>query len=114
MMKKTLSLIILMSITLSAFAQTTQSSRVKFIKGNLADKTAAVREASDSDAAWVSEKAVNFCLENKELLGNDRELDGLAVAAILSFSPDTVKKQTDAQKQKLTENFKISKHNSLF
>ena len=105
MMKKTLSLIILMSITLSAFAQTTQSSRVKFIKGNLADKTAAVREASDSDAAWVSEKAVNFCLENKELLGNDRELDGLAVAAILSFSPDAVKKQTDAQKQKLTENF---------
>ena len=106
MMKKTLSLIILMSITLFAYAQATaQSSRVKFIKGNLADKTAAVREAGDSEAAWISEKAVSFCLENKELLGNDRELDGLAVAAILSYSPDVVKKQTDLQKQKLTENF---------
>lgn len=106
MMKRTLSLVILFSIAFSAYAQTnTQSSRVKFIKGNLSDKTAAVREAGDSDAAWVSEKAVNFCLENKELLGNDRELDGLAVAAILSYSPETVKKQTDLQKQKLTDNF---------
>ena len=105
-MKRTLSLVILFSIAFSAYAQTnTQSSRVKFIKGNLSDKTAAVREAGDSDAAWVSEKAVNFCLENKELLGNDRELDGLAVAAILSYSPETVKKQTDLQKQKLTDNF---------
>lgn len=106
MMKRTLCLIVLMTITLSIYAQTNaQSSRVKFIKGNIADKTAAVREANDSDAAWVSEHAVDFCLENKELLGNDRELDGLAVAAILSYSPETVKKQTDLQKQKLTDNF---------
>ena len=105
-MKKTLSLIVLMTITLSIYAQANaQSSRVKFIKGNIADKTAAVREANDSDATWVSEHAVDFCLENKELLGNDRELDGLAVAAILSYSPETVKKQTDLQKQKLTDNF---------
>ena len=106
MMKRTLCLIVLMTITLSIYAQTNAlSSRVKFIKGNIADKTAAVREANDSDAAWVSEHAVDFCLENKELLGNDRELDGLAVAAILSYSPETVKKQTDLQKQKLTDNF---------
>ena len=104
-MKKILCLIVFIMITLSAFAQTAQSSRVKFIKGNIADKTAAVREAGDSDAAWISEQAVNFCLENKALLGNDRELDGLAVAAILSFSPESVKKLTDLQKQKLTDNF---------
>ena len=105
-MKKTLILIVLMTNTLLAFAQNnSQSSRIKFIKGNIADKTAAVREAGDSDAIWISEKAVTFCLENKELLGNDRELDGLAVAAILSYSPESVKKQSDSQKQKLTENF---------
>ena len=106
MMKKALILIVLVTTTLMAYAQNNiQSSRIKFIKGNIADKTAAVREAGDSDSAWISEKAVNFCLENKELLGNDRELDGLAVAAILSYSPETVKKQTDLQKQKLTDNF---------
>jgi len=106
MNKKTLSLIIFIAITLQAYGQNNQqSSRIKFIKGNIADKTAAVREANDSEAAWISEQAVNFCLENKALLGNDRELDGLAVAAILSYSPENVKKQSDLQKQKLSDNF---------
>ena len=99
-MKKTLSLIIFLTAVFSASAQ---SSKIKFIKGNIADKTAAVREAGGSDAEWISDKAVDFCLENKEALGNDRELDGLAVAAILSYSPETVKKQSDTQKQNLTD-----------
>jgi HEAT repeat protein len=101
-MKKTLSLIFLLSTVISVDAQT---SKVKFIKGNIADKTAAVREAGDSDSQWITEQAVAFCLENKEALGNDRELDGLAVAAILSYTPENVKKQSDSQKQKLTDNF---------
>lgn len=101
MNKKTLSLIFLMTAVFTAYAQT---SKIKFIKGNIADKTAAVREATGADAEWISDQAVSFCLENKEMLGNDRELDGLAVAAILSYSPETVKKSQDAQKQKLTDN----------
>ena len=101
-MKRILSLIFLMTAFFSAYAQT---SKIKFIKGNLSDKTAAVREATGSEAEWISNQAVAFCLENKEALGNDRDLDGLAVAAILSYSPETVKKQSDIQKQKLTENF---------
>ena len=100
-MKKTLSILFILTAFFSAYSQT---SKIKFIKGNLSDKTAAVREASGADAEWVSDQAVAFCLENKEALGNDRELDGLAVAAILSYSPDTVKRGSDAQKQKLTDN----------
>ena len=102
MMKKTLSLIFIFSAVISAY---TQSSKTKFIKGNIAEKTAAVREAGDSEAEWISEEAVSFCLENKEFLGNDRDLDGLAVAAILSYSPESVRRQSDAKKQKLTDNF---------
>ena len=102
MMKKLISLIFIFSAVISAYAQ---SSKTKFIKGNIAEKTAAVREAKDSEAEWISEQAVAFCLENKEFLGNDRDLDGLAVAAILSYSPEAVKKQSDAKKQKLTDNF---------
>ncbi len=101
MLKKSISIIFLFSAAISAFAQT---SKIKFIKGNISDKTAAVREASGSEAEWISDEAVTFCLQNKELLGNDRELDGLAVAAILSYSADNIKKQTDAQKQILTNN----------
>ena len=100
-MKKILSLILLFTGIVSAYAQT---SRIKFIKGNITDKTAAVREAKDSEAEWISEQAIAFCLENTEFLGNDRDLDGLAVAAILSYSPEKVKKQTDLQKQKVTDN----------
>ena len=66
-----------------------KSSIKKFIKGNISEKTAAVKEASDSEIDWISNEAINFCLNNKELLGTDRELDALAVAAILSIShPD--------------------------
>ncbi|MCR4630559.1 MAG: hypothetical protein K5786_02900 [Treponema sp.] len=101
-MKKIICIVSLLAVVISAYAQT---SKIKFIKGNIADKTAAVREANGADAEWISDHAVSFCLENKELLGNDRELDGLAVAAILSYSPETLKKQTDTQKQKLTDNF---------
>lgn len=101
-MKKIICIVSLLAVVISAYAQTSQ---IKFIKGNIADKTAAVREANGADAEWISDHAVSFCLENKELLGNDRELDGLAVAAILSYSPEILKKQTDAQKQKLTDNF---------
>ena len=103
-MKRTLSFIVLLIAALSLYGQN-NSSKIKFIKGNISDKTAAVREASGADAEWISDQAIDFCLENKALLGNDRELDGLAVAAILSYSPDTVKKSSDSKKQKLTDNF---------
>ena len=101
-MKRVLSVIFLAIAAFSAYAQT---SKIKFIKGNIADKTAAVREAKGAESEWISENAVDFCLENKQALGNDRELDGLAVAAILSYSPEIVKKQSETQKQKLTDNF---------
>lgn len=101
-MKRVLSVIFLAIAAFSAYAQT---SKIKFIKGNIADKTAAVREAKGAESEWISENAVSFCLENKQALGNDRELDGLAVAAILSYSPEIVKKQSETQKQKLTDNF---------
>ena len=102
MMKKIVLFLLCAFASLSVYAQ---SAKVKFIKGNITDKTAAVREADDSEADWVSGNAIAFCLENKELLGNDRELDGLAVAAILSYYPESIKKQSDEQKQKLTDDF---------
>ena len=104
-MKKIISLIFLTTLTAAFFSVYAQTSKTKFIKGNISDKTAAVREATDQEAEWITEKAVDFCLENKEALGNDRELDGLAVAAVLSYSPDIVKKQSEEKQQKLTDNF---------
>lgn len=67
------------------FAQTAQS---KFIKGNISEKTAAVREANDKEIDWVSTQAIKFVSESYAILGDDRELEGLAVAAILSLPND--------------------------
>ncbi len=61
--------------------------RAAFLKGNIQEKTAAVREASGNEGIWLSAAALKFALENKQYLGKDRDLDSLVVASILSI-PD--------------------------
>lgn len=87
-------------------AQASSNSKIeKFIKGNLSEKTAAVREASGKDAVWLCQKSLDFVLESKELLGEDRELDGLAVAAILSYPQDFISSASDQIKNEIIKNY---------
>lgn len=102
MIKKLAVLFILLNFTFVIWG-TDSSSKIKFLKGNISDKTTAVKEASEEDAVWLSNKAIEFALENHEIIGNDRELEGLAVAAIYSISTDYVKYATDNQKTELAE-----------
>ena len=62
--------------------------RATFLKGNIQDKTKALREASGEEGIWLSAAALKFALENKQYLGKDRDLDSLVVASILSI-PDS-------------------------
>ncbi|MDE5898971.1 MAG: hypothetical protein K2H09_06895, partial [Treponemataceae bacterium] len=71
----------------------------------LADKPAAVREASGDEAAALSRTAVAFAIENKALLGNDRELAALAVAGILSLPADNVDSLTQEEKDGICDDF---------
>ncbi|MBQ9494266.1 MAG: hypothetical protein IJR50_01335 [Treponema sp.] len=68
----------------TAFSQSSDA-RKKFIRGSIADKTAAVRESSEPSLA---RDALNFALAYKTELGNDRDLDALAVAGVLALSAD--------------------------
>lgn len=102
MIKKLAVLFILLNFTFVIWGADS-SSKIKFLKGNISDKTTAVKEASEEDAVWLSNKAIEFALENHEIIGNDRELEGLAVAAIYSISTDYVKYATDNQKTELAE-----------
>ena len=95
MFKKTGFIVILSIFSLKLFAE---SKIVKYVKGNISDKTAAVREASGTEADFLCEKALDFVLLNKDLLGNDRELDALAVAAALSISNDYISSLSEKQK----------------
>ncbi|MCR4954641.1 MAG: HEAT repeat domain-containing protein [Treponema sp.] len=89
------------SVICNSFAQ---SYKIQFIKGNIQDKTLAVREASGQESEWLTNEAISFVLENKSLLGEDRELEGLAVAAILSIPNDFGFNKDDAKKTELVDN----------
>lgn len=103
MLKKTFLFLCIFNFAFFIFAQNTNNSKtIKFLKGNISDKTVAVREASGNEAVWLSNKAIDYSIENKAILGNDRDLDGLAVAAVLSISNDYVKTATEAQKTELS------------
>lgn len=113
-MKKIAFLLIIFSHVLFLCAQNPDNEKlIKFIKGNISEKTSAVREASGAESILLALKAIDFSLENKELLGNDRELEGLAVAAILSISPDYIKNANDSQKSIIVSQF-INLFNKFF
>ena len=113
-MKKIAFLLIIFSHILFLCAQNSDNEKlIKFIKGNISEKTSAVREASGAESILLALKAIDFSLENKDLLGNDRELEGLAVAAILSISPDYIKNANDSQKSIIVSQF-INLFNKFF
>ena len=98
-----ISLITIMFITtVSAEGSLNQKN---FIKGNIIDKTNCVREASEDEAAELSCAAINFTIENKEILGEDRDLAALAVSGILSLPESYVETLSYEEKAKLSENF---------
>lgn len=103
-MKKLFLTFFFVTTSIFLFAQN-NNLKVKFLKGSIVEKIAAVREASGNDANWLSNKAIEFCLENKSIIGNDRDLDGLAVAAVLSISPDYIKNLSDNQKKNISSQF---------
>ncbi|MCK9168958.1 MAG: hypothetical protein M0P01_00935 [Treponema sp.] len=82
------------------------NGRIKFIKGNISDKTAAVRDASDdSEAADLANAAIDFALTNKSELGDDRDLDGLAVAGVLALPTSSVSSYNQNMKDVLVNKF---------
>ena len=115
-MKKLISLFLLSSILLcTVFGQ---EYKKKFIKGNITDKTAAVREASGQEGIWLSQKAIDFVLENNDIIGTDRDMDGLAVAAVLSLPNDYVAGLSETEKTQVLNRFielfeKFSRSNTV-
>ena len=69
-MKKRISLFLTVLIFLSSVYG--QEYKKQFIKGNISDKTTAVREASGQEGIWLSQKAIDFVksLANKERNNN--------------------------------------------
>lgn len=101
-MKKIILILIFFNLALNIFSQ---SAKIKYLKGNISEKTEAVKEAIGSDSWWICENALDFVLENKEIIGDDRELDALAVATVYSINNDYVTNLSDKQKFVLMNKF---------
>lgn len=103
-MKKILSILFFISLVFQIFPQD-KDSKIKFIKGNIVDKTKAIKESTGEDSYWLAEKAIQFALDNKEILGNDRELDALVVSAILTITPEYVASADKLSQAEILFNF---------
>ncbi len=102
-MKKIITIIF--TITILAACLTAQDYIKQFIKGNISDKTTAVREASGQDGIWLSLKAIEFVLENNSIVGTDRDMDGLAVASVLSLPNDYIYGLSENDRAKVMNQF---------
>lgn len=86
------------------FSEGTENQK-RFISGNIQDKTQSVRSSSGSEAVLLANLALDFAIENKEILGDDRELDALALSGILAIPSDFMAKASDSEKKKLSDDF---------
>lgn len=107
-MKKGVCIVAGMVIAAHASAQLATDAQRQFIKGNLSEKTAAIREAAGDDIALLSQAGLDFAILNKPLLGDDRELSALAAASVL-VSPVTAiaPRQVDSLSDKLAHIFSL-------
>lgn len=102
MFKKSFLLILFVLFSISLYAQN-NSYTIQYLKGNITDKTRAIKESTGSESDYLVNRAIEYALENKELLGTDRDLDALVVAAVLSISDDYLKNINDEEKVKFSE-----------
>lgn len=103
-MKKKLSIIFFIFICSNIFSQTNNSLK-NFVKGNIQDKISSVKSANTEEITEISLIALDFCIENKEILSDDRELDALCLVSILSIPQNYVDSLTEDVNLKLAEKF---------
>ena len=103
-MKKTLVILPFFLISFSIFSEGSLNQK-KFISGNLLDKTESVKQASGQESILLSKMALDFVIENKDILGNDRDLDTLAVSGVLALPSDYMNSASIEEKTLIAECF---------
>ena len=102
MKRNVLFLILSVFFVKNMFSESSGNIR-NFVKGNLSEKTSAVKAATKDDVEELSKRAIDFAIENKEILGEDRELAALAVSGILAVPQSSVEELSDSEKAKLSD-----------
>ena len=83
-MKKTAIFISVLFLYSFCFSQSSKNLK-QFIRGNIQDKISSIRNASQEENVSISLMALDFCLQNKAVLEDDRDLDALCLLSLLSL-----------------------------
>lgn len=85
----------------SAFAAPSKvNPEIKFVKGNIQDKIASIKEDSVDYTYNIAVKAVDFVISNMELLKDDRDFAGLAVASVYAYPEKEFKENPEETMKK--------------
>ena len=83
-MKKTAIFISVLFLYSFCFSQSSKNLK-QFIRGNIQDKISSIRNSSQEENVSISLMALDFCLQNKAVLEDDRDLDALCLLSLLSL-----------------------------
>src|SRR5574344_208968 len=86
---------------------------VNFIKGDIKQKTQAVIDAGDQGDVSLSIKAIDFAIQEHDVLGDDPDLVSLLQSAIQTIGIDPQKGQVAGLSEKLAEVFKTFKSDTI-
>ena len=74
-----------------------------FVKGNIIDKTEAVKAASEVEIVDLAKAAIEFSLNYKEILGDDSDLSALAISGITALPVEYIENSNMTEKNLISE-----------
>lgn len=101
-MKKSFFILTVLFFTSYLFSMGSKNQR-NFVKGNLIDKTEAVKAASEVEIVDLAKAAIEFSLNYKEILGDDSELSALAISGITALPVEYIESSNMTEKNLISE-----------
>ena len=111
-MKKTAIFISVLFLYSFCFSQSSKNLK-QFIRGNIQDKISSIRNASQEENVSISLMALDFCLQNKAVLEDDRDLDALCLLSLLSLPYNYTDSLSQDEKAEFSEKI-LEIFNSFF
>lgn len=101
-MKKSFFILTVLFFTSYLFSMGSKNQR-NFVKGNIIDKTEAVKAASEVEIVDLAKAAIEFSLNYKEILGDDSELSALAISGITALPVEYIESSNMTEKNLISE-----------
>lgn len=101
-MKKSFFILTVLFFTSYLFSMGSKNQR-NFVKGNLIDKTEAVKAASEVEIVDLAKATIEFSLNYKEILGDDSDLSALAISGITALPVEYIENSNMTEKNLISE-----------